>query len=45
MRTRVYRKAKESKSRTYDIAAEARGGAIEDLLEDLSSLYIYRAVL
>jgi len=41
MRIRAYRKAKESKSRTYDIAA----GAIEDLLEDLSSLYIYRAVL
>ncbi len=45
MRTRAYRKVEESRSGTYDTAAKAIGGVLEDLLEDFSSLYIYRAIL
>ncbi len=45
MRIRAHRKAKESKSRTYNIAAKAIEGVLEDLLEDFSSLYMYRAIL
>ena len=44
MRTRAYRKVEESRSGTYTTAAKIAGGAIEDLSEDFSSLYMYRGL-